>query len=139
PVVIAGAEEVFRWLRQRGIAVALNTGLDRGPLNQILARVGWDGELVDAVVCAEDVASGRPAPDLIFRAMELTSVTDVRRVVVVGDTVPDLEAAHRANAGAAIAVLSGAGTRAALLAAPHTVVLESVAELPAWLESRYPL
>ena len=52
----------------------------------------WNEDLVNAVVCGDDVAQGRPAPYLIFRAMEKSGVTSVHQVTNVGDTVLDLQA-----------------------------------------------
>jgi phosphoglycolate phosphatase len=52
----------------------------------------------------------------------------------VGDTPPDMEAAHRAGA-AAIAVPSGPWSAAELQAAGADVVLSSLEEFPAWLRA----
>jgi phosphonatase-like hydrolase len=131
---IPGAEHTFRWLHARGIRVALTTGLDRDFAHALLRRLEWGPPIVSAVVCAEDVRNGRPAPDAIRRAMELTRVVQPDDVAVVGDTVVDLRAARNAGAGFAIGVLSGAGDAAALAAEPHTVILDSVADLPGWWE-----
>jgi phosphoglycolate phosphatase-like HAD superfamily hydrolase len=65
--------------------------------------------------------------------MERTGVTDVARVLTVGDTVLDLEAGTNAGAGLVVGVLSGGVPRAVLQAAPHTHVVDSVADVPALL------
>ena len=125
----AGAQEVFRQLRERGARVALNTGFDRDITALLLDALGWDSGVVDAVICGEDVPQGRPAPYLIFRAMEATSTLNVRRVAVVGDTTLDLQAGCNAGVGWNIGVLSGAHDRQMLEAAPHTHLITSVGEL----------
>jgi phosphoglycolate phosphatase-like HAD superfamily hydrolase len=51
-------------------------------------------------------------------------------VAVVGDTVNDLVSGTRAGAGIVAGVLTGAHDRATLSSAPHTHVLDSIAELP---------
>ena len=84
---------------------------------------------------AEDVVQGRPAPDLILRSMKLCGVADPMRVAVVGDTKNDLLAAHNAGTGWSIAVLSGAHGFEILSRHPHSAILESVAELPAWIQN----
>lgn len=127
---VDGAAATFAWLRGRGTKVALNTGFDRTITELIVAAVGWQSA-VDAVVCGDDVAQGRPAPDLIFKAMERTAVADARRVMAVGDTVLDLRAGRNAGAGWVVGVLSGAHRRAQLEAEPHDHLIASVAELPA--------
>lgn len=127
---VDGAAATFAWLRGHGAKVALNTGFDRTITDLILAAVGWQSAL-DAVVCGDDVAQGRPAPDLIFKAMAKTAVADARRVMAVGDTVLDLRAGRNAGAGWVVGVLSGAHRRAQLEAEPHDHLIASVAELPA--------
>ena len=115
--------------------VALTTGFDRKVADGLLARLGWSDKL-DAVVCADEVAQGRPAPDMILRAMEKTRVSDAREVLCAGDTDNDLQAGARAGVGANLGVLSGAHDRVRLEKAPHDAILASVAELPAWIERR---
>lgn len=135
---IPGAAGVFSWLRGRGIRVALNTGFDRDTARMLLGALGWDGKTVDAIVCGDDVARGRPAPDMIFRCMELTGVASAESVANVGDTMLDLQAAHNAGAGWNIGVLTGAHERKLMAAQPHTHLLASVAELPALFSAGSP-
>jgi phosphonatase-like hydrolase len=126
---MGGSVALFQELRARGVRVALNTGFDRELTDTLLASLGWSNGIVDAVVCADDVRSGRPAPYLIFRAIEATGVTAVREVANVGDTVLDLQAGFNAGVGWNIGVLSGAHDRGRLEQAPHTHIVESVADL----------
>ncbi len=126
---ITGAVGIFQWLRERGIKVALNTGFDRVTTGLIIEAVGWQNGIVDAVVCGDDVAQGRPAPYLIFRAMEETGVTSVHRVMCVGDTVLDLQAGRNAGARHVVGVLSGAHKKEQLEKEPHTHLIVSVAAL----------
>ena len=126
---IEGAEQIFQWLRGQGIRVALNTGFDRDITNLLLNALNWTDGTVDAVVCGDDVRQGRPAPYLIFHAMEAAQVTSVHQVVNVGDTVLDLEAGYQAGVRWNIGVLSGAHDRPLLARAPHTHLLQSIAEL----------
>jgi phosphonatase-like hydrolase len=127
---IPGAAETIAWLRERGVRTALTTGLDRPVLRVLLDQVGWAEQEVDAVVCADDVPRGRPAPYIVFRAMEATEVLDVHRVALVGDTAADLDAAHNAGVTLAVGVLSGAHSAAVLARRPHAALLPSVADLP---------
>lgn len=127
---VAGAADTFLWLRGRGVRVALNTGFDRETTALLLEALGWDSGVADAVVCGNDVSRGRPAPYLIFRAMEAAGASSVHAVANVGDTVLDLRAGHNAGVRWNVGVLSGAHGRAAMEAAPHTHLLASVADLP---------
>ena len=131
---VPGAREMIDTLRRRGLRVALNTGFDRETTNLLLDALGWRDGVVDAVVCGDEVKEGRPAPYMIFRCMEATGVTDVRRVANVGDTVLDLQAGYNSGASFNIGVLSGAHKREQMQMQPHTHLLDSVAELPQLLE-----
>lgn len=131
---IDGARETIDWLRGRGVPVALTTGFDRAMTDAILDRLGWRKGVADLVLCADDVKAGRPAPDLILDAMARTGVSDRSCVLVAGDTTADLEAARRAGVGLAVGVLTGAHGRAELETFTDAIVLESLAQLPAYLE-----
>ena len=131
---VTGAPETFAWLKQHHIKLALNTGFDRDITEILLAALNWQG-VADAVICGDDVKLGRPAPYMIFRAMELTGVGSVHEVLNVGDTVSDLQAAHNAGVAVSVGVLSGAHTRQQLEREPHTHLLESIAGLSALLSA----
>lgn len=132
PVPLPGVPEALHDLRAAGIRVALNTGFDPDIVDALLSSLGWgDDSVVDTVVCGSDVAAGRPAPYMIYHAMERLGVQDISRVLVAGDTPRDLQAGTNAGAGFVIGVLSGAGDEVELGAHPHTHLLRSVAELPA--------
>ena len=126
---IAGAERTMRALRARGIRVALNTGFDRQVAQPLLDALQWDAATIDATVFGDDVRAGRPAPFLIFRAMELTGVFPVHEVVNVGDTTLDLQAGYNAGVKWNVGVLSGAHTGQVLSQSPHTHLVESVVDL----------
>lgn len=135
PVGLPGVEEALRAFKAAGIKVGLTTGFSRDVADPLLAGLGWgvgDGEILDAVVTSDEVAAGRPAPHMIHRLMELTGVTDVRRVLAAGDTVNDLGAAR--NAGVlAVGVLTGELNREDLEACDHDHVLDGVKDIPALL------
>ena len=134
PVPLPGVPEALAALRTAGVRVVLTTGFDREITDPLLAAVGWRvGEDLDGVVCASEVAGGRPRPDLIHRAMELTGVTDPARVLAAGDTVLDVRAGLAARAGIVAGVLTGAQTRAELVAEHPTHVLDGVRDIPALL------
>ncbi len=100
PSPIVGVPEAIAALRASGVMVARTTGFSRDIAEPLLKGLGWtvgagSTNTIDAVVCADDVAAGRPAPYMIFRAMEATGVLDVARVAVVGDTVVDLRGRHQ--------------------------------------------
>jgi phosphonatase-like hydrolase len=131
PTPLPSIPEALAELRAGGVRVALTTGFDRDVTSDLLGMLGWDETVVDAVICVDDVAAGRPAPYLIFQAMEATGVRDVRRVIVAGDTTRDLQAGCNAGVAAVVGVLTGGQDAATLGAEQHTHILPSVADLPA--------
>ena len=65
---VSGTASVFARLKKAGILVALNTGFNRSIAHVILDRLGWsESPLVDAIICSDEVARGRPHPDMILR------------------------------------------------------------------------
>lgn len=127
---VEGSDEVFEWLKVQDVKVALSTGFDRVLADLLLKMIGWDKSM-DVLVCNEDVPRGRPAPYLLFRAMEWTGCDCIHRVAAVGDTVSDLQAAFNAGARWSIGVLSGAHSETQLKSCPHSEIISSVRELPA--------
>ena len=107
PRIIPRVLSVFAQLRRRDIRIALNTGFERELAQMILERLDWPAGTFDAVVCGDDVACGRPSPELILKAMERTRVAEAERVANVGDTANDL-----------------------LAAVPHTHLVRSIADVP---------
>jgi phosphonatase-like hydrolase len=131
---IAPAGEVFHALRSRGIRVALDTGFNRAITDAILERLKWSTPAaVDATVTSDEVAKGRPHPDMVYRAMELTGVSDPARVAKVGDTPADLAEGHSAGCGMVIGVTEGSHSARELEAHPHTHLIPNVGHLPVLL------
>ena len=128
-VPIRGAVETFRWCREREILLATTTGFYRQISDLILDQTGWRGFFA-ANICSSDVPSGRPAPFMIFHAMEATGVQNVKEVVTVGDTPLDLQAGSNAGAAGVVGVLSGTHNLETLQREPHTHIIHSIAELP---------
>lgn len=128
-VPIAGAAEILAWLREREIKIATTTGFYRELRDTILRAAGWE-HTFDANVCSDDVSHGRPAPDMIRHAMQITGITDSAFVMNLGDTPLDLQSAAKANIKTSIGVLTGKHTAERLQREPHSYLLQSVADLP---------
>lgn len=131
---LPGAEAAFRCLRSQGVKIALTTGFDRDIASLLLDALGWK-TIADHFACGDDVPRGRPAPYLIFRAMEATGVDSVHEVGTLGDTVLDLQAGYNAGVRLNLGTLSGAHDRRKMETQPHTHLIQSVADLPALLQS----
>ena len=125
-----GVSNTFKVLKERGVKIAVDTGFDRQITDPLLARLGWKrNKLIDASVTSDEVEHGRPFPDLIFKAMQLTGVTDVKRVIKVGDTPSDLQEGTNAGCQFVIGVTSGAFSRTQLEVEPHTHLVDQVPDI----------
>src|SRR5579871_5903083 len=133
---IPGAEDAFRTLQKMGLTLATSTGFDGPITSSILGRLGWEHYFV-ARITSDDVVQGRPSPYMLFHAMEAARVDSVAQVVAVGDTPLDLQAGTNGGVRGVVGVLSGVGTRKTMAPEPHTDLIDSVAELPALLHSKY--
>jgi len=130
---VPGADRALRWLIDTDIRVVLTTGLDRGTADQLVSGLGWHTLGLAGVISGDDVRRGRPTPDLIHAAMNLVGERDPKAVLAAGDTVADLQAAAAAGVGWSVGVLGGAHAIDRLREHPHSVLLESISELPRWL------
>ena len=127
-VPIAGAEDIFKYLRSRGVAVALTTGFSRSTLDTLLIELGWK-DLIDLSITPSEAGRGRPHPDMLNMAVEVLGITKPEHVIVLGDTASDMQAAVAFGAGQAIGVLTGAHDEHRLHDAGATSVINSVADL----------
>ena len=126
------AAHVLRACKRRGWSVVLATSAHQEELAAMLGVLDADA-VIDAVTGADDVSSGKPAPDLVEQALERAGVP-AERAVFVGDTRWDVEAAGRAGVPC-IGVLSGGWSRAELRDAGAAQVFESVGDLLAKIDA----
>ena len=88
-----GVEETLADLRNLGAELSVCTNKPGWLARPLLARVNLDRYFV-RTVGSDDAARKKPAPDHIFQA---AGHRDHRRIVMVGDSWPDMRAAHNAN------------------------------------------
>jgi phosphonatase-like hydrolase len=134
-----GAEELFEWCHERGIAVATDTGFHANVVEAIMKGLQWPQKgLIDLAVHVEHTGGvGRPAPFMIFYAMQQLGIQSVHEVLKVGDTPADLLSGYHAGCAANVGVLSGANSAEVLGKYRHTHLLPSVAELPELIEREF--
>jgi len=125
---IEGAEDLFKHLRAKGIAVTLTTGFSRTTLDTLLNQLGWK-DLIDLSVTPGEAGRGRPHPDMLNMAVEVLGITNPSHVIVCGDTAADMQAAVSFGASQVIGVLTGAHDVHTLHDAGATSVINSVADL----------
>ena len=127
-VPIEGVEDLFKYLRAKGIAVTLTTGFSRTTLDTLLRQLGWK-DLIDLSITPGEAGRGRPHPDMLNMAVEVLGITNPSHVIVCGDTAADMQAAVSFGASQAIGVLTGAHNEQTLHDAGATSVINSVADL----------
>jgi len=142
-----GCLDVFAYLRERGIAIALTTGFYRVVTDIILEKLGWlaglNGQriggpdsLIQLSIASDEVERGRPYPHMIERAMNTLGVNNPKAVVNIGDTPSDLLSGRAAGVALNLGLTNGTHSRDQLEAYPHDLLLGSLRELPALLASR---
>jgi phosphoglycolate phosphatase len=104
--------KLFTNIQNLGIKIAIATTDDRCPSEAMLEAFAVK-ELVDTMICADDGIKAKPAPDMVMTICTRIKV-DPCNVIVIGDTVADLQMARSAGAGYVIGVLSGVGSLANL-------------------------
>ena len=126
-----GAKGVLRGLTEQRYRLAVATGKGRRGLDRDIADHGL-GALFSTTRCADDAPS-KPHPKMLMDIMDELQVAGAE-TLMIGDTVYDMEMAR--NAGVAyVAVGSGVHDRQRLLESDPLALLDSVADLPAWLSS----
>lgn len=150
--LVPGLLDCVAWLRARGVRLATTTGYFRAAAEYVWQAGVQQGYAPDCNLCVADVPEGRPAPYMMWRAMEALNVYPAAAVVKVGDTVPDVGEGRNAGAWTVGVVATGSEVglteaewtaltpaeqreRAApvwqmLLDAGAHFVLDSVADLP---------
>ena len=116
PVTLAkpftDTHKLFTNIHKLGIKIAIATTDNRHPTEAMLEAFGVTN-LVTTMVCADDNIKVKPAPDMVTTICARMGV-DPCSVIIVGDTVADLQMARSAGAGYVIGVLSGVGLLANL-------------------------
>lgn len=95
--VIPGVREVVAECRCLGMKIGSSTGYTRELMEVVIPAARAGGYEADCVLCADDVAHGRPAPWMLFRVMEALDVFPVRSIVVVDDTPVGIQAGLNAG------------------------------------------
>lgn len=109
---LAEASRVFRELRALDIKVGIDTGFSDRVTKALIDRMGWEkAGLLDAWTSSDQVRMGRPAPYMIYHLMERLGVTDVARVIKIGDTPSDIRMGKAARCGLTLGVLNGSHKR----------------------------
>lgn len=154
--LVPGALETYEWCRARGMRIGSTTGYTRSIMQRVLPLAAAQGYRPDCLVCADDMARGRPTPMNMYRCFIELDVWPASAVIKVDDTEPGIAEGAAAGCLTVGVALSGnavgltvealarlspaevAPLRAAaarkLLAAGADHVIDTVADLPALID-----
>lgn len=139
-----GCLEIFEYLKKNEIKIALTTGFYRKVTNIILQKLGWlDGlnasyigsnsSVIDVSIASDEVAFGRPKPDMIFKAMQLLAIEKASEVISIGDTPSDLAAGKSAGCFKAFGLTNGTHSQAQLLDYESDGLFQSLVDFQIYL------
>lgn len=140
-----GTLAFFAYCKEHGIKIALTTGFYRLVTDIILEKLGWlqgldidhvsDGTgIIDCSIASDEVAAGRPAPDMIFLAMYKLGISDPQEVISVGDTPSDLQCGRNAAIRATYGLTNGTHPIELLQPYDNDGLLPTISALPAQIE-----
>ncbi|MHA6644366.1 HAD family hydrolase [Mesorhizobium sp. A623] len=132
-VPLPGSKDAIASLHGSGFRLGVATNDSTSGAEKTLLALGM-AQMFDAAYGYDAVANPKPAPDTVQAFSDLTGLRSTE-IAMVGDNRHDLEMARAGGCGLAIGVLSGTGTRQAL-AEMADVLLDSIADLPAYLAAR---
>ncbi|GGE04935.1 phosphonoacetaldehyde hydrolase [Aureimonas endophytica] len=105
--LVAGAAEAVAVLRERGCRIGSTTGYTRSIMARLLPLAAAQGFSPDNLVCAGDLAEGRPSPMNMYRTFLDLGVWPAARVVKVDDTGVGIEEGVHAGCWTIGVALSG--------------------------------
>jgi HAD superfamily hydrolase (TIGR01509 family) len=122
---------VLEALDQISVPTCVASSATHEHLRYTLGLTGLYDRFAGRIFSADDVANGKPAPDLFLHAADRMGV-EPGDCVVVEDSRPGVEAARAA--GIRVLAFAGGLTPDEALAGPDTIVFDDMRELPKLLD-----
>jgi phosphoglycolate phosphatase len=85
-------------------------------------------DLFNYIMGADLVNNAKPDPEMIYKTVEMLDA-DIKKTVLVGDSIVDMEMGRRANTGLVVGVLEGGVAFKEDLEKNADVVIDSVREI----------
>jgi phosphonoacetaldehyde hydrolase len=104
---IPGVPEMMARLRARGLKIGSTTGYTRDIMERLLPVAAAQGLAPDNLVCAGDLASGRPGPLMMYKCFIDLDVWPASSIVKVDDTEAGIAEGLAAGCWTVGVVLSG--------------------------------
>ena len=130
-----GTREILEFLKNRGLLLAIFTGKGKRSALITLEKVGIKNYF-DLIVTGNDVENHKPSADGIRKVMTRFGL-DPGEVLMVGDAVSDVKAAHEAGVRIA-AVVWDSYAKEKVVAMPVDYLFHSVGEFVDWLRKVVP-
>lgn len=125
-VLLEGVVKALRQLKEHGLKLAIaSTDTHRRTVASF--KVLGIASLFDVIVGGDDVANGKPSPDMIFEILKKTGFKP-DETIMVGDSASDMQMGKNAKVKACIGVLTGSAPVEKLEQAAD-VVIASVSDL----------
>jgi phosphonoacetaldehyde hydrolase len=105
--LIPGTIEAVADARRRGLKIGSTTGYTRDIMEPLLPLAKAQGYAPDNLVCAGDLAAGRPTPLMMYRCFADLGVWPAEAVVKVDDTVPGIAEGRAAGCWTVGVAMSG--------------------------------
>lgn len=155
--LVPGALEAVHYLRGKGMKIGSTTGYTRSIMERVLPIAAEQGYAPDNLICADDLALGRPTPIGMYKCFVDLMVYPAAAVLKVDDTEPGIAEGVAAGCVTVGVTLSGneagltvdevaaltpearqalhqrVGEKLKAAGADH--IIETVADLPALIES----
>jgi len=129
--LLPGAAEALADLKRRGVAIALITRNCRGAAQLVLR----DLDSYSVLLTRDDVPLAKPDPDHVLRSLAALGCRP-DEAAVIGDHDYDMQSGRAAGVRLCIGVRTGGRSDDDLLWAGAHHVIDSLADLPGWLESQ---
>ncbi len=104
---IPGTLELVKLLRQKGIKIGSTTGYNRPIMEKLIPIAAKAGYSPDSIVCAGDLAAGRPSPLMMYQTFAELGVWPPQSVVKVDDTIVGIEEGLNAGTWTVAVAISG--------------------------------
>ncbi|MEZ5666191.1 MAG: phosphonoacetaldehyde hydrolase [Alphaproteobacteria bacterium] len=88
--LVPGAGPAVAALRARGLRIGSTTGYTRSIMARILPVAAAQGYAPDCLVCADDVAGGRPGPEAMQACLAALDIAAPALAIKVDDTEPGI-------------------------------------------------
>jgi HAD superfamily hydrolase (TIGR01509 family) len=129
---LAPVEGVIEALDRIALPSCIASSATHEHLEYTLSLTGLYERFAGRIFSADDVARGKPAPDLFLHAAERMEA-DPANCVVIEDSRPGVEAARAA--GMRVLAFAGGLSAAEALDGPNTIVFHDMRELPGLLDA----